>query len=64
MNLPVFAQLVADQYNGYELFMPAEWFGIIMFVVLMASLLVTLAFSNKNRSPQASPDSEQGAAHH
>lgn len=47
MNLPVLA-LLADEAAG-ELPMPAPWFGIGFFAVLMLSLLVTLGFANKGR---------------
>lgn len=54
LNLP-FAALVlaAEGLEERELFMPAEWFGIIMFIVLMLLLLVTVSFSSKSKSPAA-----------
>lgn len=48
MNLPILA-LLADEQGGYELPMPAEWYGIIMFAVLMLSLLLTLSFAHKGK---------------
>ena len=54
MNLPVLA-LLAEPYNGYELPMPAYWYGIIMFALLMLSLLITLAFSGKGKELPADP---------
>ncbi len=36
--------------------MPAPWFGIVMFVFLMLSMLVALSFAQTNRSPQADPE--------
>lgn len=55
--LPVLT-LLADAYNGYELPVPAVWFGIIMFIVLMLSLLLTLSFTNKGRELPADPNAE------
>ncbi|WP_202922938.1 hypothetical protein [Nesterenkonia haasae] len=54
MNLPVLA-LLADQYHGYELPMPAYWYGIIIFAILMLSLLITLGFSGKGKELPADP---------
>lgn len=56
--LPVLT-LLAEEHAGSELFMPAPWFGIVVFAILMLSLLVTLGFSNKNRELPADPQ-----AHH
>lgn len=47
MYLPVLA-LFAEEAHA-ELFMPAEWFGIIMFILLMLALLLTVSFSNKGK---------------
>lgn len=52
LNLPFAAQVMAAEgQEEIELFMPAEWFGIIMFIVLMLLLLVTVSFSSKSKSP-------------
>ncbi|GAA1806112.1 hypothetical protein [Nesterenkonia flava] len=57
MNLPILA-LLADENHGYELPMPAEWFGVIMFILLMLALLVTLGFANKGKKLPADPNSD------
>lgn len=47
MNLPVLA-LLADEVVA-ELPIPAPWYGIGFFAILMLSLLVTLGFANKGK---------------
>lgn len=47
MNLPVLTLVADEAYT--ELPMPAPWFGVIMFAILMLSLLITLSFSNKGK---------------
>ena len=52
LNLPFAALLLGSgsgMYEETELFMPAKWFGIIMFVVLLLILLTTVAFANKGK---------------
>ena len=56
MNLPVLA-LLADEVVT-ELPIPAPWYGIIFFVLLMLSLLVTLAFANKGKELPADPTAD------
>lgn len=56
MNLPVLA-LLADEVVT-ELPIPAPWYGIIFFVLLMLSLLVTLAFANKGKELPADPTTD------
>lgn len=52
MHLNYAAQLLGAE-GGYfeeaELFMPAEWFGIIMFGLLMLMLLTTVAFTSRGK---------------
>lgn len=47
MNLPVLA-LLADEVVA-ELPIPAPWYGVGFFAILMLSLLVTLGFANKGK---------------
>ena len=59
LNLPFAAQMLsAEGAEESALFMPAEWFGIVMFAILMFSLLITLGFANKGRElpAEAYPD--------
>lgn len=50
LNLPFATMLLgSEMYQDTELFMPAVWFGIIMFVILMLMLLATVAFANKGK---------------
>ncbi|WP_010524951.1 hypothetical protein [Nesterenkonia sp. F] len=50
LNTPIAALLAeASEEHGGELFMPAPWFGIIMFALLMSMLLITVSFSSKGR---------------
>ena len=50
LNLPVATMLLgSEMYQDTELFMPAKWFGIIMFILLVMMLLVTVAFANKGK---------------
>lgn len=50
LNLPFAAMLLgSEMYEDTELFMPAEWFGIIMFTLLVLTLLATVAFANKGK---------------
>ncbi|WP_300344677.1 hypothetical protein [Nesterenkonia sp.] len=59
MNLPFAALLLAAEGGEeHELFMPAEWFGIVMFILLMLALLTALSFSNKSRELPADPHSD------
>ncbi|GAA3052442.1 MULTISPECIES: hypothetical protein [Actinomycetes] len=54
LNPPFAAEmLAAEAEEEIALFMPAEWFGIIMFIVLMLLLLITVGFSSKSKSPAA-----------
>ncbi|WP_168198716.1 hypothetical protein [Nesterenkonia sp. NBAIMH1] len=54
MSFPVLT-LLAEEHSE-ALFMPAPWFGILMFAFLMLAMLVALSFAQKNRSPQADPE--------
>lgn len=58
MNLPIIALLLAEESHGHELPIPALWYGIIMFLLLMGSLLITLAFANKGRELPADPNAD------
>ena len=50
LNLPFATMLLgSEMYQHTELFMPAVWFGIIMFAILMLMLLATVAFANKGK---------------
>ena len=54
LNLPFATMLLgSEMYQHTELFMPAEWFGIIMFAVLMLILLTNVAFANKGKEHPA-----------
>ena len=58
MNLPIIALLLAEESQGYELPIPAVWYGTIMFILLMGSLMITLAFSNKGRELPADTNAD------
>lgn len=48
-----YAALLLSAEGGYfeetELFMPAQWFGISMFGLLLLMLLITVSFSNTGK---------------
>lgn len=57
MNLPIIAVLLADEAH-YELPVAAHWYGLAVGGVLLLSLLATLAFASKGRSPVAAENLE------
>lgn len=58
MNLPIIALLLAEESHGHGLPIPAVWYGIIMFLLLMGALLITLSFANKGRELPADPNAD------
>lgn len=57
LNLQVIATILGAEETT-ALPIPALWYGIIMFILLMFLLLITLSFAGKGRQLPAAPHSD------